>query len=79
MMTFARALPFGNQHVSGFLTGENASPISCAYCNEINWRLDPNASKTAQMFVHKQESRCRCGMGKRAAANGSGYSQDRGG
>lgn len=58
-MTFARALPFGDQNVGGAFTRKKVPPISCAYCDEINWRFDPNASKAAQMFVHEREARRR--------------------
>src|SRR5712692_2882817 len=59
MMTFARTLPFVDQHAgSGFMC-ENVSPISCAYCDEVNWGFDPDTSKTAQVFVHERESRRR--------------------
>ena len=61
-MTFARTLPFFDQHAGSGFMGENVSPISCAYCDKINWWFDPDTSKTAQMFVHKRESRHRCGI-----------------
>src|SRR5438132_4615091 len=47
-MTFARTLPFFDQHAGSGFMGENVSPISCAYCDKINWWFDPDTSKEPQ-------------------------------
>jgi hypothetical protein len=75
-MTFAHTLPFFDQHAGSGFMGENVSPISCAYCDEINWGFDPARVRRRRCSCTNENLDTVVGSRQRAAADGSGYSQD---